>query len=73
VYRFNQKEPGSGTVVATGLDAPSSIAVDPVGNVFIAESGKNKISLIGYDQVLSVWSPASAGWVNLQYLAFSQY
>ena len=69
VYRFDQQEPSSKKIVADGLNGASGIAVDSVGNIYIAEPGASRLVLVTYNQQLYNWSSITAP----QYLAFKQY
>lgn len=71
LYRYQQTSPGTGVKIVEDLRTPTGIAVDPVGNVFVVEVGRQRISLISYDGQMSNWS--SAGLIDPRYLAFTQY
>ena len=70
IYRYQQREPGEGVVVADGLLGPTGIAVDLVGNIFIVEQGANRIVLVTYDGKKFEWL---SGVTDGQYLTFTQY
>lgn len=70
VYRFNQREPGIPTLVASDLLGPTGLAVDLVGNLFIVEQGASRIVLVTFEGKKFAWlTDVEDG----QYLAFSQY
>lgn len=69
VYRYNQNSPAGKTVVADSLSGATGIAVDSVGNIFIAEPGASRISLVTHKNQLFYW----ANVVAPLYLAFTQY
>lgn len=69
VYRFHQSEPSGRTVVADGLQGATGIAVDSVGNIYIAEPGASRISLVTYKNEFYFWSNITAP----QYMSFTQY
>lgn len=69
VYRFHQKSPEGKKTVADGLNGATGIAVDAVGNIYIAEPGASRIVLATYDQQLYNWGSITAP----QYMAFTQY
>lgn len=70
IYRYNQREPGEGQLVANNLLGPTGIAIDLVGNMFVVEQGANRIVLVTYDGKKFEWM---TGIVDGQYLAFTQY
>jgi DNA-binding beta-propeller fold protein YncE len=70
VIRYHQREPSGATVVANNLLAPTGIAVDPVGNIFVVEQGASRIVLISFDGIKYEWI---ADLNDPQYVAFSQY
>jgi hypothetical protein len=69
VYRYHQSDPSGKTVVADGLQGASGIAVDPVGNVYIAEPGASRIALATIDGQFYFWSAVP----QPQQLAFTPY
>ena len=70
VWRFDQVDPGGGTVVVNNLKSPAGIAVDPVGNVYVAEKGNGRITLVSTGgQFFTFYSPLT----DPGYLAFTQY
>lgn len=69
VYRFNQKSAEGQKVVADGLNGATGIAVDPAGNIYIAEAGAARIVLVTFDGKLYNWSDV----VLPQYMAFTKY
>lgn len=69
VYRFNQKNSSGQKVVADGLNGATGLAVDPAGNLYIAEAGAARIILVTFDGALYNWSDI----VLPQYMAFTQY
>lgn len=69
VYRFNQKNSQGQKVVADGLNGATGLAVDPAGNLYIAEAGAARIILVTFDGSLYNWSDV----VLPQYMAFTQY
>ena len=74
VYRFHQDSPGKGTMVADGLQGPVGMAVDPVGNLDVVEQAAQRVVLITTDLHKYSWMHQSeAGFVDPQYLAFTQY
>ena len=51
---------GSATVIASGLSAPSGVAVDPsTGDVYIADTGNDEVDRLAAAR--SPWSPAPNG------------
>jgi hypothetical protein len=70
VNRYHQRSAEGGFVVATGLAGPLGIAVDLVGNIFIAEQGAGRIILVNYEGRAFSWL---SGVEDPQYLAFTQY
>lgn len=69
VHRFNQRNPDSKTTVANGLNGATGIAVDPAGNIYIAEPGASRLVLVTYDGQLYNWASVTVP----QYLAFTKY
>lgn len=69
VYRFNQKNSEGQIVVADGLNGATGLAVDPAGNLYVAESGSARIVLVTFDGKLYNWADI----VLPQYMAFTQY
>lgn len=69
VHRFHQQNPSGQTVVADGLNGATGIAVDAVGNIYIAEPGASRIVLATYDEQLYNWGSVVAP----QYMTFTQY
>ncbi len=69
VYRYHQSEPTGKTVVADNLNGATGIAVDSVGNIYIAEPGASRISLVTFRNEFYFWSNITAP----QYMAFTQY
>src|SRR5205085_11081918 len=67
VYRYHQSEPSGKTVVADNLQGATGIAVDSVGNIYIAEPGASRISLVTYKNEFFFW----ANVVVPQYMAFT--
>jgi hypothetical protein len=70
VIRYHQREASGAHVVAEGLAGPLGIAVDLVGNIFIAEQGAGRIILVNYEGRPFSWL---SGVEDPQYLAFTQY
>jgi len=70
IIRYNQREPGAGTLVADNLLGPTGIAVDLTGNIFIVEQGASRVVLVTYDGKKFEWL---SGVEDGQYLAFTQY
>jgi hypothetical protein len=70
VYRYHQREPDEGAVVADGLVGPLGIAVDLVGDLFVVEQGAQRVVLISHDGTKYSWL---SGVTDPQYLAFTQY
>lgn len=74
VFRFHQDEPDTGTLVADGLQGPVGLAVDPVGNLYVVEQAAQRVVLITTDLRKFNWMHKDdAGFVDPQYLAFTQY
>jgi hypothetical protein len=69
VFRYNQSGPSGKTVVADGLNGASGIAVDPVGNIYIAEPGSSRIALADIDGSFYFWASVP----QPQQLAFTPY
>lgn len=69
IFRFNQKNSEGQKVVADGLNGATGLAVDPAGNLYIAEAGAARIVLVTFDGALYNWSDV----VLPQYMAFTQY
>lgn len=69
VYRYHQSEPSGKTVVADNLNGATGIAVDSVGNIYIAEPGASRISLVTFRNEFYFWTNITAP----QYMAFTQY
>lgn len=69
VYRFNQKNSQGQAVVADGLNGATGLAVDPAGNLYIAEAGSARIVLVSFDGQLFNFADV----VLPQYMAFTQY
>ncbi|HYX36933.1 MAG TPA: hypothetical protein VE954_27820 [Oligoflexus sp.] len=70
VIRYHQRSAEGAFVVAEGLAGPLGIAVDLVGNIFIAEQGAGRIILVNYEGRAFSWL---TGVEDPQYLAFTQY
>ncbi len=70
VIRYHQRRAEGTHVVAEGLAGPLGIAVDLVGNIFIAEQGAGRIILVNYEGRPFSWL---TGVEDPQYLAFTQY
>jgi len=70
VYRYHQRDPGEGVLVADNLVGPSGIAVDLVGNIFVAEQGAGRIVLVSFDGNTFSWLSDVQ---DPQALAFTQY
>lgn len=70
IFRYHQREPGDGVIVADNLLGPTGIAVDLTGNIFIVEQGASRIVLVTYDGKKFEWL---SGVEDGQYLAFTQY
>jgi hypothetical protein len=70
VIRYHQRNPEGAHVVAENLAGPLGIAVDLVGNIFIAEQGAGRIILVNYEGRAFSWL---SGVEDPQYLAFTQY
>lgn len=69
VYRYHQSSPSGKTVVANGLQGATGIAVDPVGNVYIAEPGASRIALATISGQFYLWNSIP----QPQQLAFTPY
>lgn len=69
VYRYHQTDPGGKVTVADGLSGASGIAVDTVGNIYIAEPGASRISLVTFKNQFFFWTNIPSP----QYMAFTQY
>lgn len=69
VYRYHQSEPSGKVVVADGLQGATGIAVDPVGNIYIAEPGASRIALATHDGQFFFWVAVP----QPQQLAFTPY
>lgn len=69
VYRYHQTDPSGKTTVADGLNGATGIAVDPVGNIYIAEPGSSRIALATIDGLFYFWAPVP----QPQQLAFTPY
>lgn len=69
VFRYHQDAPNGKTVVADGLNGASGIAVDPVGNIYIAEPGSSRIALADIDGNFYFWASVP----QPQQLAFTPY
>jgi len=69
VYRYHQTAPTGKTVVADGLNGATGIAVDPVGNIYIAEPGSSRIALATIDGLFYFWASVP----QPQQLAFTPY
>lgn len=69
VYRFHQSSPSGMTVVADNLSGATSLAVDSVGNIYIAEPGASRISLVTFKNEFYYW----AGITAPQYMSFTPY
>lgn len=70
VSRFNPRDSGNKTLVASELLGPTGLAVDLVGNLFIVEAGASRIVLVTFDGKKFAWL---TGVEDGQYLAFAQY
>jgi hypothetical protein len=70
VIRYHQRSADGAHVVAEGLAGPLGIAVDLVGNIFIAEQGAGRVILVNYEGRAFSWL---TGVEDPQYLAFTQY
>lgn len=70
VYRYQQDNPSVKVTVADLLQGPQGIAIDPAQNIYVMETGTNRIVLVTYDGQLFQWV---TGIVDGQYLAFTQY
>lgn len=68
VYRFHQRSADGKVTVADGLNGATGIAVDAVGNIYIAEPGASRIVLSTGDHLYS-WASITLP----QYMAFTQY
>ena len=69
VYRYHQTGASGKVTVADTLIGATGIAVDAVGNIYIAEPGASRISLVTYKNEFFYWANVIAP----QYLAFTQY
>lgn len=69
VYRFHQQSAEGKVTVADGLNGATGIAVDSVGNIYIAEPGSSRIVLVTFDGTLYNWASVTAP----QYMSFKQY
>lgn len=69
VYRFHQSEPTGAAIVADNLSGATSLAVDSVGNIYIAEPGASRISLVTFKNEFYFW----ANIIAPQYMAFTPY
>ncbi len=70
ILRFHQRGGSSKAVVAEGLSAPSGIAVDPVGNLYVIEQGNPRVVLVDIEGLSWEWV---TGVIDPQYLTFTQY
>ncbi len=70
VFRYHQKQGSGKTTIAESLSAPSGIAVDPVGNLYVIEQGAARVVLIDITGNKFVFIDGS---IDPQYLAFTQY
>ncbi len=69
VFRFHQTEPSGAVIVADNLSGATSIAVDSVGNIYIAEPGASRITLVTHKNQFFFWTNVTAP----QYMAFTPY
>ena len=69
VWRYHQSEPTGKTAVADNLNGATGIAVDPVGNVYIAEPGASRIALATFGGQFFLWATVP----QPQQLAFTPY
>lgn len=69
VYRYHQSEPSGKTVVADNLNGATGIAVDSVGNIYIAEPGASRISLVTFKNEFFFWTSVN----QPQQMAFTPY
>lgn len=69
VYRYHQSEPSGKTVVADNLSGATGIAVDAVGNIYIAEPGASRISLVTFKNEFFFWTSVN----QPQQMAFTPY
>lgn len=69
VWRYHQSAPSGKTAVADNLSGATGIAVDPVGNVYIAEPGASRIALATYGGQFFFWATIP----QPQQLAFTPY
>ncbi|MEQ1722744.1 MAG: hypothetical protein ABL930_06180 [Pseudobdellovibrio sp.] len=69
VYRYHQAEPSGKTVVADGLAGVTGIAVDTVGNIYIAEPGNSRIALVTFKNEFFNWTNINVP----QGMAFTPY
>ncbi len=69
VWRFHQSEPNGKTAVADKLSGATGIAVDAVGNVYIAEPGASRIALATFGGQFYLWATVP----QPQQLAFTPY
>ncbi len=69
VYRFHQSSPSGRTAVADGLSGATGLAVDSVGNLYIAEPGASRISLVTFKNEFFFW----ANITSPQYMSFTPY
>lgn len=69
VYRYHQSEPSGKTVVADNLSGATGIAVDSVGNIYIAEPGASRISLVTFRNEFFFWTSVN----QPQQMAFTPY
>ena len=70
VFRFHQRQGLGKKTVADSLSAPSGIAVDPVGNLYVVEQGAARVVLIDIAGNKWEWT---TGVIDPQYLTFTQY
>lgn len=69
IYRYHQSEPTGKTVVADNLNGATGIAVDSVGNIYIAEPGASRIALVTFKNEFYFWTSVT----QPQQMAFTQY
>ncbi len=69
VWRYHQSDPSGKTVVANGLNGATGIAVDSVGNIYIAEPGSSRIALVTFKNEFFFWSAIT----QPQQMSFTPY
>ena len=76
VKRFNQTTPGTGTTVVNAISNPLGIAVSPVGDVYVIETGGSggvtfsRITIADHTGVARLFA---TGFLDPRFLTFTQY